>query len=47
MGTNCVPLFADKFLFCYEMDFMMFLSNDKQADINDPFNTTSRYSDDI
>ena len=33
MGTNCAPLIADLFLFCYERDFMMFLSDDKQADI--------------
>ena len=32
MGTNCAPLVADLFLFCYEMDFMMYLSDDKQAD---------------
>ena len=23
MGTNCAPLVADLFLFCYERDFMM------------------------
>ena len=47
MGTNCAPLVADLFLFCYERDFMMSLSDDKQADVNDAFNTTSRYLDDI
>ena len=47
MGTNCAPLVADLFLFCYERDFMMSLSDDKQADVIDAFNTTSRYSDDI
>ena len=47
MGTNCAPLAADLFLFCYERDFMMSLSGDKQADINVAFNTTSRYLDDI
>ena len=47
MGTNCAPLVADIFLFCYERDFMMSLSDDKQADIIDAFNTTSRYLDDI
>ena len=47
MGTNCAPLVADLLLFCYERDFMMFLSDDKQADIIDAFNTTSRYLDDI
>ena len=40
MGTNLAPLVADLFLFCYEMDFMMSLSDDKQADIIDAFNTT-------
>ena len=24
MGTNCAPLVADFFLFCYERDFMTF-----------------------
>ena len=33
MGTNCAPLIADLFLFCYERDFMMYLSDDTQADI--------------
>ena len=47
MGTNCAPLVADLFLFCYEMDFMMSLSDDKQADVIDVLNTTSRYLDDI
>ena len=47
MGTNCTPLVADLFLFCYERDFMMSLSDDKQADIIDALNTTSRYLDDI
>ena len=47
MGTNCAPLVADLFLFCYERDFMMSLSHDKQADIIDAFHTTSRYLDDI
>ena len=47
MGTNCAPLVADLFLFCYERDFMMSPSDDKQAGIIDAFNTTSRYLDDI
>ena len=47
MGTNCAPLVADLFLFCYERDFMMSLSDDKPADVIDAFNTTSRYFDDI
>ena len=35
MDTNCAPLVADLFLFCYERDFMMSLSEDKQADVID------------
>ena len=35
MGTNCSPLVADLFLFCYERDFMMSLSVDKDADITE------------
>ena len=47
MGTNCTPLVADLFLLCYERDFIMSLSNNKQAGVIDAFNTTSRYLDDI
>ena len=46
MGTYA-PLVADLFLFCYERDFIKSLSDDKQADVIDAFNTTSRYLDDI
>ena len=47
MGTYFAPLVADLFLICYERGFMMSLSDDKQADVIDVFNTTSRYLDDI
>ena len=47
MDTYCAPLVAYLFLFCYERDFMMSISDDKRADIIDAFNTTSRYLDDI
>ena len=43
MGTNCAPLVADLFLFCYERDFIMSLSDHKQADVIYAFNTTFRY----
>ena len=33
--------------FCYERDFTMSFSDDKQADVIDAFNTTSRYLDDV
>ena len=42
MGTYCTPLVPGLFLFCYERDFGMTLSDDKQVDIIDVFNTTSR-----
>ena len=35
MGINCAPLVAYLFLFCYERDFMMSLSDDKQAGVID------------
>ena len=47
MGTNCAPLIADLFLFCYERDFMSNLYKCKQYDLIDMFNDTSRYLDDI
>ena len=33
MGTNCAPLVADVFLFCYERDFMLSMSDNNQTDI--------------
>ena len=47
MGTNCAPLVADLFLFCYERDSMLSLSDNNQADIIEAFNSTSRYLDDL
>ena len=47
MGTNCAPLVTDLFLFCYQRDFMMSLSDIKQAEIIEVFKSTSRYLDDI
>ena len=47
MSTNCAPLVAYLILFCYESDFMMSLSDNKQANVIDAFNTLSRYLDDI
>ena len=47
MGTNCAPLVADLFLFCYERDFMKDISSDNQADVIKAFNSTSRYLDDL
>ena len=47
MGTNCAPLIADLFLYCYERDFMSDLQKSKRHDLIDMFNDTSRYLDDI
>ena len=43
MGTNCAPVVADLFLFCYERDFMVSLFDDKQADIIASFAHYSQY----
>ena len=43
MGTNCAPLIADLFLFCYQRDFMSNLHKSKQYDLIDMFNDTSRF----
>ena len=47
MGTNRAPLVADLFLFCYERDFMLSLSDAKQSEVIEAFKSTSRYLDDI
>ena len=45
--TNCAPLVADLFLFCFERDFLLSLSDNNQTDIIEAFNSTSRYLDDL
>ena len=47
METNCAPLVADLFLFCYERDFMKSLTKEKRYDMINAFNSTSRYLDDL
>ena len=47
MGTNCAPLVADLFVFCYEREFMLSLSENYQSDVIEAFNSTSRYLDDL
>lgn len=47
MCTNCAPLIVDLFLFCYEKDFMVSLSYNKEAKTIQAFNSTSRYLDDL
>ena len=47
MGTNCAPLIADLFLYCYERDFMSDLHKSKRYDLIHMFSETSRYLDDM
>ena len=47
MVTNCASLVADLFLFCYERDFMLSLSDNNETDIIEAFKFTSRYLDDL
>ena len=47
MGTNCAPLAADLFLFCYNRDLMLSLSEDNQSDVIEALNSFSRYLDDL
>ena len=47
MGTNCAPVIADLFLFCYERDFISDLRKSNRHDLIDMFTNTSRYLDDI
>ena len=47
LGTNCVPLIADLFLFCYDRYFMKSLSRENQADIIEASNSSSRDLDDL
>ena len=47
MRTNCAPLVANIFLFCYDRDFMLSLSEDDQSDVIEAFNPISRYLDDL
>ena len=47
MVTNCAPLVANLFLFCYERDFVLSLTDNNQADIIEAFNSISRYLDDL
>ena len=47
MGSNCAPLVAVLFLFCYERNFMLSLSVNNKTDIIEAFNSTSTYLDDL
>ena len=45
--TNCAPLIADLFLYCYKKDFLSDLHKSKRHDLIYMFNDTSRYLDDL
>ena len=45
MGTNCAPLVDDRFLYCYESDFMDSFNHENQAGVIEAFNSTSEYLD--
>ena len=48
IGTNCAPLVADFFfVFFFERDFMLSLSDNNQTDIIEAFDSTLRYLDDL
>ena len=47
MGTNCAPLVAYLFLYCYERDFMLSISDDNQSEVTEAFTSTSRYLDEL
>lgn len=47
MVSNCAALITDLFLFCHERDLMASLSYNKQAEIIQEFNSTSRPLDDL
>ena len=48
MGTNCAPLIADLFLYCFESQFMAKIFKDPtKVHLLDHFNNTYRYLDDI
>ena len=47
MGTNCAPLVADLFLFCYERDLLMSLSEEKRSEVIKSLSSTSRYLDEL
>ena len=47
MGTNCTALIADLFLFLCERNCMASLFCNKEAEIMQSLNSTSRYLDDL
>ena len=48
-GTKCSPLVACRFVlfFCYERDFILSLSDNNQAGVDEEFQFTPIYLDDL
>ena len=47
IGTNCVPLLADLFLYSYDADFIQGLLKKTEEKLARSFNFTFRYIDDV
>jgi cystathionine beta-lyase/cystathionine gamma-synthase len=47
MGTNCIPLLADLFLYSYEAEFIHELLKKNEKKLARSFNFTFRYIDDV
>jgi len=47
MGTNCVPLISDLFLYSYEADIIYGLLKKKEKKLAQSINFTFRYIDDV
>ena len=47
MGTNCVPLLADLFLYLYESEFLDKLIKEGKRKLARKFNLSYRYTDDL
>ena len=47
MGTNCAPLLADLFLYCYENEFLDKLIMEGKRKLARKFNLSYRYIDDL
>ena len=47
MGTDCVPLLADLFLYSYEAEFIQGLLKSGKKKLAQSFNFTYRYIDDV
>ena len=47
MGTNCTPLLADLFLYCYENEFLDKLIKEGKGKLARKFNLSYHYTDDL